>query len=65
MMARRWFYSLDSGPGPLTFAQVKDDLRDMLLSEKIKKAAPDYLAELRRKADIKTPNPRPSASAKP
>jgi foldase protein PrsA len=46
-----------------SFAEVKDDLRDMLLGEKIKKAAPDYLAELRRKADLKTPNPRPSASA--
>jgi foldase protein PrsA len=37
-----------------SFAEVKDDLRDMLMAEKIKKAAPDYLAELRRKGDIKT-----------
>jgi foldase protein PrsA len=39
---------------PATFAEVKDDLRDMLMAEKIKKAAPGYLGELRRKADIKT-----------
>lgn len=38
---------------PAVFAEVKDDLRDMLLAEKIKKAAPDYLAELRKGADIK------------
>jgi len=39
---------------PAVFAQVKDDLRDMLLAEKIKRAAPEFLADLRRKADIKT-----------
>ena len=38
---------------PAVFAQVKDDLRDMLLAEKIKRAAPEFLADLRRKADIK------------
>jgi foldase protein PrsA len=38
---------------PATFAEVKDDLRDMLMAEKIKKAAPEYLAQLRQKADIK------------
>ncbi|MFI5361886.1 MAG: peptidyl-prolyl cis-trans isomerase [Elusimicrobiota bacterium] len=38
---------------PAVFAEVKDDLRDMLMAEKIKKAAPEYLADLRRKADIK------------
>ncbi len=36
------------------FSEIKDALRDMLLAEKIKKAAPDYLAELRRRADLKT-----------
>lgn len=34
--------------------EVKEDLREMLLAEKIKKEAPDYLQELRRKADIKS-----------
>ena len=38
---------------PASFSEVKDDLRDMLMAEKIKKAAPDYLAELRRGADVK------------
>ena len=38
---------------PAVFAEVKDDLRDMLMAEKIKKAAPEYLAELRHKADVK------------
>jgi foldase protein PrsA len=41
-------------PKPAVYAEVKNDLRDMLMAEKIKKAAPDYLAELRRKADLKT-----------
>ncbi|MEK7383865.1 MAG: peptidyl-prolyl cis-trans isomerase [Elusimicrobiota bacterium] len=35
-------------------AEIKEDLREMLLAEKIKKEAPDYLLELRRKADIKS-----------
>jgi parvulin-like peptidyl-prolyl isomerase len=35
-------------PKPAVYAEVKNDLRDMLMAEKIKKAAPDYLAELRR-----------------
>ena len=39
---------------PAVFSEVKNDLRDMLMAEKIKKAAPDYLAELRRKAEIKS-----------
>ncbi len=47
-----------------SFAEVKDDLRDMLLAEKIKKAAPEYLAELRRKADIKTGEAAAGAAAK-
>ena len=47
---------------PASFAEVKDDLRDMLMAEKIKKAAPDYLAELRRKGDIKTGDAAASAA---
>ena len=35
------------------FAQVKDDLKDMLLSEKIKAALPAFIQELRQKAEIK------------
>ena len=49
---------------PATFAEVKDDLRDMLMAEKIKKAAPEYLSELRRKADVK-PGDAPTAAKKP
>ena len=37
---------------PAVFSEVKDDLREMLMSQKIKQAAPDFLAGLRRKADI-------------
>lgn len=40
---------------PAVFAEVKDDLREMLLGEKIKEAAAPYLLELRRKAKIETP----------
>ena len=48
------------------FAEVKDDLREMLLAEKIKEAAPSYLLELRRKADVKTPGaPAPAPAKKP
>jgi|CXWL01.1.fsa_nt_gi foldase protein PrsA len=39
-----------------SFAQAKDDLRELVLSAKIKEAAPSYLQELRRKAEIKTPD---------
>lgn len=39
---------------PAVFSEAKADLRDMLMAEKIRKAAPDYLQELRRDADIKT-----------
>lgn len=49
---------------PAAYADVKDDLRDMLLAEKIKKAAPDFLAELRRKAEIKTSDSVPDAVKK-
>jgi parvulin-like peptidyl-prolyl isomerase len=49
-----------------TFEEVKDDLREMLLAEKIKEASAPFLLELRRKADIKTPGqPRPEAKPKP
>ncbi len=40
---------------PAVFAEIKDDLRQILLTEKIKQAAPDVIAELRRKADIVAP----------
>ena len=40
---------------PASFAEVKEDLREMLLAEKLKDASQPYLLELRRKADIKTP----------
>ena len=46
---------------PAVFAEVKDDLRDMLLAERIKKAAPEYLQELRRGADIKASDAVPDA----
>ncbi|MDE2510612.1 MAG: peptidyl-prolyl cis-trans isomerase [Elusimicrobia bacterium] len=46
---------------PAVYAEVKDDLRDMLLSEKIKAAAPQYLQELRSKADIKASDAVPPA----
>lgn len=49
---------------PAVLADVKDDLRDMLMAEKIKKAAPAYLAELRRKGDIKTSEAVPEAVKK-
>ncbi|MBI4371007.1 MAG: peptidyl-prolyl cis-trans isomerase [Elusimicrobia bacterium] len=46
---------------PVRLAEVKDDLRELLLTEKIRKAAPDYLRELRRQAEIKTPGAAPPA----
>ncbi len=47
------------------FEEVKDDLREMLLAEKLKDASAPFLLELRRKADIKTPGqPKPAAKAK-
>ncbi|MFI5347819.1 MAG: peptidyl-prolyl cis-trans isomerase [Elusimicrobiota bacterium] len=46
---------------PAAFAEVKEDLLDMLLAEKIKKAAPEFLQELRSKADIKTSDAVPPA----
>ena len=39
---------------PSSFAQAKEDLRELVLSDKIKEAAPAYLQELRRKAEIRT-----------
>jgi foldase protein PrsA len=58
---------LDKRPAkPATFSSIKEDLRDMLLAEKIKKAAPEYLAELRRKADVKSGDAAvPAAVLKP
>ena len=47
---------------PAVFAEVKEDLREMLTAEKIKAAAPAYLQELRRKAEIKTPSAQGSAA---
>jgi foldase protein PrsA len=45
---------LDRRPAKVAvFGEVKEDLREMLLQEKIKKAAPEYLSDLRRAADIK------------
>lgn len=37
-----------------TYASVKDDLKEMLMAEKLKQASGPYLLELRRKADVKT-----------
>ncbi|MDD5657411.1 MAG: peptidyl-prolyl cis-trans isomerase [Elusimicrobia bacterium] len=38
---------------PARFETAKEDLRDMLLEEKMKSVLPAYLAQLRRQADIK------------
>jgi foldase protein PrsA len=47
---------------PAVFAEVRDDLRQALLDDKFKKALPQFLSDLRRKADIKTvPAPAPAA----
>ncbi|MDX6769920.1 MAG: peptidyl-prolyl cis-trans isomerase [Elusimicrobiota bacterium] len=48
--------ALEHRPGkPAVFDEVKTELRAMLLAEKIKAAAPEVLAELRRKAAIDSP----------
>ncbi|MDD5303191.1 MAG: peptidyl-prolyl cis-trans isomerase [Elusimicrobia bacterium] len=47
-----------------SFEEVKADLREMLLAEKIKEASAPFLLELRRKADIKTPNQPAKAKTK-
>ena len=47
-----------------SFAEVKDDLREMLLAEKIKSASGAFLLELRRKAEIKNPGAPASAKKK-
>ena len=49
---------------PAVFAEVKDDLREMLLAEKIKDASNAFLLELRRKADIKPGAPKTAAKGK-
>lgn len=46
-----------------SFDEVKDDLREMLLAEKLKDASQSFILELRRKADIKTPG-RPTLKGK-
>jgi foldase protein PrsA len=52
--------ALESRPAKAAvFADVKEDLRELLLTEKLKKAAPEYLAELRRTADVATPGAPP------
>jgi foldase protein PrsA len=40
-------------PQPAVYAQVKDDLRELLLQQKIKQVLPDFMRSLREKADIK------------
>ena len=47
-------------PKAAVYAEVKDDLRELLLADKIKRAAPEFLQELRRKADIRTPGAPPA-----
>lgn len=44
--------------------EVRADLREMLTAEKIKKEAPDYLQELRRKADIRSSEAPPKTSSR-
>ena len=39
---------------PAEFAKVKDDLRELMLQDKIKAVMPDFLRDLRQKAEIKT-----------
>jgi foldase protein PrsA len=46
---------------PAVYADVKDDLRDLMMAEKIKKAAPQFLQELRAKAEIKAADSVPAA----
>lgn len=41
-------------PIPAEFAKVKDELRQIIMQQKLKNTIPDYLRELRQKADIKT-----------
>ena len=53
---RHVLQTLETRPAkPAVFAEVKSDLRELILAEKIKKAAPDYLQELRRGAELKRP----------
>jgi len=46
------------------YADVKDELRERLLAEKIKEASGPFLVDLRRKADIKTPGQPKQPAAK-
>ncbi|MBI5630597.1 MAG: peptidyl-prolyl cis-trans isomerase [Elusimicrobia bacterium] len=46
--------ALDKKPAvPAEYGKVKDDLRQMLLQEKVKAALPDYLKDLRQRAEVK------------
>jgi parvulin-like peptidyl-prolyl isomerase len=55
--------ALETRPArPAVYSEVKDDLRQALLDDQIKKALPHFLQELRRKADIK-PIPAPAQAA--
>jgi parvulin-like peptidyl-prolyl isomerase len=47
----------------VTFDEVKEDLREMILADKLKDASQPFILELRRRADIKTPN-RPTSKGK-
>lgn len=48
------FQALELRPAkPAKFSEVREELRDMLLAEKIKAVLPAYLQELREKADVK------------
>lgn len=40
---------------PAEYAAVKDELRELLMQQKLKSAVPDYIRELRQKAEIKAP----------
>ena len=58
--------SLELRPAKVAvLSEVRDDLREMLLAEKIKKEAPDYLQELRRKAEIKSSEAPPAKVSQP
>jgi len=50
---------------PATFDEAKEELRELMLADKLKEASGPFLLELRRKADIKTPGqPKPAATKK-
>lgn len=47
---------------PAVYSAVKSDLRDLILEDKIRRALPEYIADLRRKADIKSAILKPNAN---